>query len=214
MTSIRRTSAGIGTVTVSAVSSTDAAWVANRRVASTTPASSEWLGDDDFDPVAADAGLELGRRAVGDVAPVVEHDDVVGEPVGLVEVLRREQDGRAVTDQVAQHVPQIAAAPRIETGGRLVEEQHGRVGHQAGGEIELAAHAAGEVLRQPIGGVFEVEPLEELVGLASGDTLGQAVEPADHHEVAAGGQQPVDGRLLGGDADAAANGVRIVATTS
>ena len=41
-------------------------------------------------------GLELVGRALGDHRAVVDHDDLVGEPVGLVEVLRGQQHGGAL----------------------------------------------------------------------------------------------------------------------
>ena len=76
-------------------------------------------------------------------------------------------------------------------------------GHEAGGEVEAAAHAAGERLHQLVGGVGEVEALEQLVGPARRRRrLEQVVEPPDHHEVLPRAEQPVDGGLLRGDADA------------
>jgi hypothetical protein len=55
---------------------------------------------------------------------VVDHDDVVGQPLGLVEVLGGEQRGGAVGDELVDDVPHLEAAARVEPGGRLVEEQH------------------------------------------------------------------------------------------
>ena len=98
---------------------------------------------------------------------------------------------------------------RVEAGGGLVEEEHLGRGHDAGGQVEAPAHAAGEGLDQAVGGVGEVEALEQLVGPAAGDGPGQVVEPTDHLEVGPAAQQPVDGGLLGGDADAPADGGRI-----
>ena len=45
----------------------------------------------DLDDGRAEPGLELGRRALGDHVPVVDDDDVVGEAVGFLEVLRRQE---------------------------------------------------------------------------------------------------------------------------
>ena len=44
--------------------------------------------------------FNCGRRPLGDDPPVVDHDDVPGQPVGLLEVLGGEQHGRALGDQV------------------------------------------------------------------------------------------------------------------
>ena len=54
--------------------------------------------------------------------------DLVGERVGLLEVLRGEQHGRAVVDELADDVPHVLALGRVEAGGRLVEEDHRRAG--------------------------------------------------------------------------------------
>ena len=70
--------------------------------------------DRDVDAVVADPRLQLVGRAVRDGAAVVEHDDVVGQLVGLLEVLRGEDDRGAVAHEVAQHLPQVAAAARVE----------------------------------------------------------------------------------------------------
>ena len=48
-----------------------------------------------LDGVAADARLQLVGRSGRDDAPAVEHRDAVGELVGLLEVLRGEEDRRA-----------------------------------------------------------------------------------------------------------------------
>ena len=67
-------------------------------------------------------------------------------------------------DQRADDVPHAQPARRVEAGGRLVEEEHRRAGHEAGGEVEAAAHAAGVRLHHAVGGVGELELLEQLRG--------------------------------------------------
>src|SRR5258705_284897 len=73
------------------------------------------------DGLAAHDVLELGRRAVRDDLAVVHHRDVVGESVGLLQVLRGEQHRRALQDLRADHVPDVLPLGRVESGGRLVE---------------------------------------------------------------------------------------------
>ena len=51
--------------------------------------------DADDDHVLADAALELVRRALGDQPAVVDDADPVGQLVGLLEVLRGEEDRHA-----------------------------------------------------------------------------------------------------------------------
>ena len=100
--------------------------------------------------VAPGPGLELVRRAGGDDAAVVDDHDVVGQLVGLLEVLRGEQHVGAVGDEAADRLPQLDPAARVEPGGRLVEQQQRGRADQAGAEVEPAAHAA-RVGRAPAG---------------------------------------------------------------
>jgi hypothetical protein len=127
---------------------------------------------------------------------VVEHDDGVGEAVGLLEVLRRQHERRALAHELARESPQLVAAVRVETGRRLVQEDDRRRSDEAGREIEPAAHAAGERPYEPIRDVGEPEPLEQLVRTGARPGAGKVLEPADELEVRAGGQHAVDRRLL------------------
>ena len=70
--------------------------------------------------------LSSSGGALGEHAAVVDHRDRVGEPVGLVEVLRGQQHGRALGDEPLDRLPQREPAARVEAGRRLVEEQHRR----------------------------------------------------------------------------------------
>ena len=74
--------------------------------------------------------------ALRDHVAVVDHDDVVGEAVGLFEVLRGEQQRGAVGNELLDHAPQARAPLRVETGGGLVEEQD-----LAGGASSAAARS-------------------------------------------------------------------------
>ena len=69
--------------------------------------------------------------------------DAVGELVGLVEVLRREQHRRALADEHPHDLPHLVAAAGIEAGGGLVEEEQVGRDDEAGGDVEAPAHAAG-----------------------------------------------------------------------
>ena len=115
------------------------------------PPRAAWSGvdDDDVDLVAADLALERAGVAPGDDPAVVDDDDVVGQALGLLEVLGGEQDGGAPVDEGVEHGPQLAAGPGVEAGGGLVEEQHLGPGHQRGGQVEPAAHAARVARRRP-----------------------------------------------------------------
>src|SRR3954468_23408998 len=60
--------------------------------------------DVELHDVAADAVLQLVRRARRDDQPVVDDDDLVAELVGLFEVLRREQQRRPLADELADDI--------------------------------------------------------------------------------------------------------------
>ena len=57
-------------------------------------------------------------RALSDDATVVEYRDLVGQLVGLLEILGGEEDRDAVGDQLADDLPHGAAAARVQPGGR------------------------------------------------------------------------------------------------
>ena len=106
-------------------------------------------------------------------AAVVDHHDVVGEAVGLFEVLRREQHGRAVGDELLDHAPEVGATRGVEAGRGLVEEEHRRPVHERGREVEPAAHPAGVGLAGPVGRVGEVERSSSSSARAPATRLGQ-----------------------------------------
>ena len=67
--------------------------------------------------------LELVGRARRDDRAVVDDQDPVAERVGLVEVVRGEEDRRPASSRSAADVlPQVGPRLRVEPGGRLVEE--------------------------------------------------------------------------------------------
>src|SRR6267378_2115401 len=75
-----------------------------------------------FERIGARLLLELRRRARGDDAPVVDHGDALGDAVGLVHVVRREEHGDPLgLIEVSHEGPHLIAALRIEAQRRLVE---------------------------------------------------------------------------------------------
>ena len=139
----------------------------------------------------------------GDDAAVVDDPDPVGEHVGLLEVLGREEDRHAeVAVEPLDLLPHRRAAHRVEAGRRLVEEQHLGVVDQRGGEVEAALHAARVAGDAPVEGVTEIDQLAELLGAAIGIAGRQAVQPTLQPQQLAPGLAGIERRLLEGDADA------------
>ena len=136
---------------------------------------------------------------------VVEYGDAVGELVGLVQVLGGEEDGDAVGDQLADGLPRVVAAARVEAGGRLVEEDDPRVADQRHGDVEAALHAAGVGGGGLLGGLDQVEALQQLGGDAAALAAGEVVQVRHEEHVLLAGDQTVDGGELSGDADRGAD---------
>ena len=137
--------------------------------------------------------------------------DPVGELVGLVEVLGGQQHGAALADQLADGLPHLPAGARVEAGGRLVEEDQRRPGDQARGQVEPAAHAAGEVLDRLVRRLLEVELLEQPVRRTTRLGAADALQAGEEDEVLGGGEQLVDRGVLAGDAEQLADDVRLAA---
>ena len=88
--------------------------------------------------------LQAGRRVEGDDPALVDDGDPVAELVGLLHVVRREEDRLPVDVELAEDLPQGDAALRVEAGGGLVEEQDRRPVHDRPGDHQPLGHAAGE----------------------------------------------------------------------
>ena len=132
---------------------------------------------------------------------MVDDGDRVGQLVGLLEVLGRQQQRRAFAHEAADDVPHPEPAARVEPGRRLIHEQDPRSADQGASEVEPAAHATRIRLDDAIAGVGEVELLEELGGPLLGDARGELVEPAEHPQVLAPGEVLVDRGELAGQPD-------------
>ena len=100
---------------------------------------------------------------------------------------------------------------RVEARRRLVEEQHRRPVDERGREVEPPAHPAGVGPHRPVGGLDEVESLEQLRGPRPRSSPARQVhEPADQAQVLAAGEVAVDRRVLAGEPDRAPHRVRLV----
>ena len=122
--------------------------------------------------VPTDAALQLRRGAGRDDQAAVDDHDLVGQLVGLVQVLGRQQQCRAPGDQRADDVPHPQPGPRVQAGGRLVQEQDLGPADQARGQVQTAMHAAGEALGGPVGRLGQVELLQQLGGANAGTRAG------------------------------------------
>src|SRR5260221_13451645 len=95
------------------------------------------------------AGAELGRRPFGDQTAAVEDPDAVGQTLGLVEIVRRQEDRRVVlVPKVAHEGLDLPLAADVEPGRWLVEEEK-RGGREEGTrDGDLLLHPARELLER------------------------------------------------------------------
>ena len=95
---------------------------------------------------------------------MIDDDDPVGESVGLVEVVGRQDDRLAAALEAADLVPEGSSGRRVEADGRLVEEE--RVGIAADGEreVDALALAARELAHQAALELAQPCHLHHLVG--------------------------------------------------
>jgi hypothetical protein len=140
---------------------------------------------------------------------VIDDRDLVRELVGFLEVLRRQQDRRALAAQVADDLPDLATTPGIEACRRLVEEEDARLREQTGREVELQSHATRVGLRRPVGSIRELEALEQLRRAAAGVCAREPEQPPEHLEVLTAGQQLVHRRELTGQREQLAHARRL-----
>ena len=98
----------------------------------------------------------------------------VGEPLGLVHVVRGEHDRDAVVAQLLEQLPDGAADAGVEAGGGLVDEHQLGAADQRHRQAEPLLLAAGEPAVRRAAAVAEAEPLDqqpdvERVGVQPGD---------------------------------------------
>ena len=167
------------------------------------------VAESDLDDRGAEPILELRRGSFGDDVTVVDHDDVVGETVGLFEVLRREQHRCTFGDQLLDHPPEIGAALRVETGGRLVEEEHLGPVYERGREVEPAPHATAVGAHRTCRGVDEIEALEQFVVACPQRFRVEMRKLPDQPEVLVAGEVLVDRGVLPREPDALAHRLRV-----
>ena len=134
----------------------------------------------------ADLGLpeveaaQLVRRAVRDDPVFGQNEDPAGHFLCLAEVVGGHEDRRAIVGQGLDDVVEAAAGQRVESRGRLVEEEDLRPAHEPGGDVETAPFAARQL----------PDPLRLLLGQADG---AKQVRSRPRARNLGGGEGPVVG---------------------
>src|SRR5262245_20688188 len=114
-----------------------------------------------------DAGvlLDVGGAPLGNLLPVVEHGDVVGDLHDHAHVVLDEEDGEAeVAHQLAQESHETARFSLGHARGGLVEEEERGLRSESAADLEPALIAVGQVARDLVGTVAQADHVEELRG--------------------------------------------------
>ena len=129
------------------------------------------------EPAVGAGGRQLAGSAGRDEAAVVDDDDGIGEPLGLVHRVSGQHDRHPAAAQVTDQLPGVAAALHVEPGRRLIEKDQFRTpdhGHAQREPLLLTARQA------PVGGpgdMGEAEAFEQLARVERvGGMGGQQVE--------------------------------------
>src|SRR5207247_4762857 len=160
----------------------------------------------DVDRIAPQLALEVIWATGRDNTATIDDGQVRGEPVRLLEVVRRQKDRHRLFPREPLDLrPERCPHLRIEPGGRLVEEQDLRPVQQAHGDVEPPLHSSGVRPDRTVGGLAEAEALEQLVGALAELAASDAIEGALEDEVLTARRLFSRARALADHADGAAD---------
>ena len=142
---------------------------------------------------------------------MVDDRDARAELLELGEDVAADEDRLAERPQLAEELAQLDAGPRVETGGRLVEEQHLRVVDERVGEAEALLHAARQALDVGVALVAEVDEVEQVADHLAPAGGRDAVAAGEEVEVLPDLHVVVDAEDVGHEAEDATHGVGVPA---
>jgi hypothetical protein len=131
----------------------------------------------------------------------VQDPDPVGQTLGLIEVVRRQQDGRVVlVAKITHERLHLTLAADVQTRCRLVEEQQGRSGQERARDRYLLLHSTRELLERLVDPVHvDTESPQDGERLSARLIRPDAIETRGVHEVLHR-RQLLEERRLDGDA--------------
>jgi hypothetical protein len=123
-------------------------------------------------------GAHLADRTAGHDASLGEHYDPIRQHLGLLEVVRGEQDGATRSAQPADGRPQMLACGHIQADAGLIQEQHLRATADGERKLNLPLLAAGELVVVPARKLGDLRELQHFgnaqrTGVVTGRLLDQ-----------------------------------------
>ena len=156
----------------------------------------------DHHPGAAMSGHEFIDGTVGDDAPLVDDDDARARLPHLLHHVRAQEDG-AVGPHVADEAANLDALVRIESLGRLVEDEDLRLREDGLREADALPITLRELVDRAVVDGFDAGLRDDIVRARADLAGAHPAQPAHERDVFAGEHVPVEGVRLGQVADAA-----------
>ena len=165
---------------------------------------------DELDPDAGRAVAAPQARRRVDLEQRSAHDpDPVAQPLGLVQVVRADDDRATLVAEGGDEVTDRLRRARVQRAGRLVEVEHLRLVDERARDRDLLAHALAEAPDTPIGGIGHVDDAQVAVDGLPKRPAPQAVQASVVGQVLAGGELVVQSRRLGQDAGDGPDALRV-----
>ena len=127
---------------------------------------------------------------------MVHDHEPVAQLLGLVHIVRRQDQRDAALLEPEQPVPHHVPGLRVQPGGGLVEDQDLGLVDERAGDRQAALQAAGQRVDLVPGPVRELDEIKQRVGPLPDEAAGQAEVPAVDEQVLPDGQLDVEGVLL------------------
>ena len=145
---------------------------------------------------AALRGLHPARRSLGHQL-AGDHESQPIALLGLFEIVRGDEDRRAVVGELVDHRPEGAARNRVHAGGRLVQKQHARLVHDGRAEGHALLPATGQTSRELSALALEAGELEHPALARLADLARHLVDAREKVEVLVDREVVVERELLG-----------------
>ena len=141
------------------------------------------------------------RRRLGDTPPMIDDQQPVAEPLGLVHEMRGEHDGLALCQQALQALPDQVTGLRIKSGSGFVEKEHRRIVDQRTRNGQAPAHATRQLLDLRVALACQLREIQQHVDAPARNRIGLAKVAAEDEQVLGNGEVRIERVVLRHHAD-------------
>ncbi len=135
-------------------------------------------------------GPDPGGRALGDLLPVIQHDDLVGEAHDHVHLVLDQADRHARPHHLPDEIGEASRLLRIHPAGRFVEEDDLRLGRQSQREGDALALLLRDVGGEAVRDRGKPDEVQHLFGLRPALAFVFLQTPRVRHHVPERGLRP------------------------